>query len=329
MIARGGPPREVRVHLKRRIGAYGICHDPDGRVLMVRDASASRAGSWLLPGGGLEQGEHPERAVVREVAEETGLAVEITGLREVVSEVVPRTGRLEHTDGVVYDLAVVGGRERPEVDGSTDAVRWIEPKEAAGLPLTEIAARALDLPLPARSGPPGVAGGAAGAGSAQRPSGGQTRAADGEGPPPRPVRGQRFGAYGVVTDPAGRVLLTLIAEGYPGAGRWHLPGGGTDFGEQPAEGLSREITEESGQVARITGLLTVVHHHNPAALGPEGYPIDWHSVRAIFRVTVDRPTVPQVLDSGGSTEAARWFTPDQIASVPLTDVAAAMIDRYR
>ena len=40
------------------------------------------------------------------------------------------------------------------------------------------------------------------------------------------------------TDPAGRVLLTLIAPGYPGAGRWHLPGGGTDHGEQPAAGLA-------------------------------------------------------------------------------------------
>ncbi|MDG4763778.1 NUDIX domain-containing protein [Solwaraspora sp. WMMD406] len=85
-----------------------------------------------------------------------------------------------------------------------------------------------------------------------------------------PGRERRIGAYGVCRDaagrllmvrasartgvpgwwqipgggvPAGRILLTRIAPGYPGAGRWHLPGGGTDYGEQPAVGLLREIVE--------------------------------------------------------------------------------------
>ncbi len=81
---------------------------------------------------------------------------------------------------------------------------------------------------------------------------------------------QRFGAYGLVTDPAGRLLLTLIAEGYPGAGQWHLPGGGTDLGEPPAAGLLRELVEEAGQLGRVVGLLGLSSLHNPAALGPEG-----------------------------------------------------------
>jgi 8-oxo-dGTP pyrophosphatase MutT (NUDIX family) len=38
----------------------------------------------------------------------------------------------------------------------------------------------------------------------------------------------------VATDRRERVLLTRVAPNYPGAGRWHLPGGGTDYGEQPA-----------------------------------------------------------------------------------------------
>jgi ADP-ribose pyrophosphatase YjhB (NUDIX family) len=146
------------------------------------------------------------------------------------------------------------------------------------------------------------------------------------GPPapraPRPRRGQRFAVYALATDPAGRVLLTLNAEGYPGAGRWHLPGGGTDFGEQPRDGLLREITEESSQQGRITELLVATHHHNQAALGPEGYPIDWHGVRVIFRVVVDAPTAPQVLDQGGSTAEAGWFTRADAASLPLNDLTA-------
>lgn len=61
---------------RRRIGAYGVCHDGDGRVLLVRASARSvRPGTWFLPGGGLAHGEHPADAVVREVAEETGLQI--------------------------------------------------------------------------------------------------------------------------------------------------------------------------------------------------------------------------------------------------------------
>src|SRR5205823_13930505 len=88
-------------------------------------------------------------------------------------------------------------------------------------------------------------------------------------------RVQRFAAYALARDPAGRILLTLIAPGYPGAGRWHLPGGGTDFGEAPTAGLLRELIEETGQIGRVEGLIAVSHRHHPAAIGWEGFPIDW------------------------------------------------------
>jgi ADP-ribose pyrophosphatase YjhB (NUDIX family) len=128
-----------------------------------------------------------------------------------------------------------------------------------------------------------------------------------------------------VTDPAGRVLLTRNAEGYPGAGRWHLPGGGTDFGEQPAEGLLREIREESDQVGRVARLLAVTHRRNRGAIGPDGEPVDWHGVRAVYLVEVGDPTRPRVMDVGGSTSDAGWFRPGQVASLPLTDIAATVL----
>jgi 8-oxo-dGTP diphosphatase len=111
------------------------------------------------------------------------------------------------------------------------------------------------------------------------------------------------------------VLLTRVAEGYPGGGRWHLPGGGTDFGEQPGIALIREIAEETGQEGRLIELLGVASHRDAASLGPEGYPIDWHGVRAFYRVEVTRPTTPKVYDVGGSTSECRWFTAEEVAAL--------------
>jgi 8-oxo-dGTP diphosphatase len=147
-----------------------------------------------------------------------------------------------------------------------------------------------------------------------------------EPPASGPDRVQRFGAYGFVTDPAGRVLLTLIAAGYPSAGRWHLPGGGTDFGEQPGDSLRRELVEEGGQTGRVAAIIGLSHAHNPAALGPEGRPMDWHVVRVHYRVEVPVPSVARVTEAaGGSTADARWFAPAELRRLRLTDVAAAVI----
>ncbi|MEV1332923.1 NUDIX domain-containing protein [Micromonospora costi] len=294
---------------RRRVGAYGLCRD-DERVLLVRgSASAHFPGIWQVPGGDVEHAEHPAHAVVREVTRETGLTVEVTDLRAVVADVIsfPRADVALHTDRVVFDLTVIGGALRDEGEGTTDQARWVTIGEAAALPLMPFTAELLGLPVTPL--PAGQAGPAA-------------------FPPPPADRRLRFGAYGLVTDPDGRVLLTMIAEGYPGAGRWHLPGGGTDHGEQPVPALLRELVEESGQLGRVIDLIGVDNLHNPAALGPEGRPLDWHGVRVVYRVVVDAPTEPRVTElAGGSTAQAAWFTPDQLAGLSLTEIAARAIGR--
>lgn len=134
-------------------------------------------------------------------------------------------------------------------------------------------------------------------------------------------KGQRFAAYGLVTDRAGRVLLTEIARGFPGAGRWHLPGGGTDVGEQPAEALLRELYEETGQRGEIVELLGVTHRRSQGLVGPEGYPMNWHAVRALYRVLVPEPSTPSVTEAaGGSTAAAAWFEPGELSGLSVTEV---------
>jgi ADP-ribose pyrophosphatase YjhB (NUDIX family) len=297
----------------RRIAAYGVCRDGAGRVLLARGTPyCDLPGVWQIPGGGIEHGEDPADAVVREFAEETGLAVDVSGLRAVVADVValPRRGVAKHTDRVIYDVAVRGGTLRDEPDGTTDLAAWISESEAAELPLMPFTAELLGLPVD-----PAVLSAAATPQAASGPP-------EDEEPAGRRTRGQRFGAYGLVTDPAGRVLLTLIADGYPGAGRWHLPGGGTDHGEQPESAFLRELAEEADQVGRVTGLLAISHHHNPTAIGPEGYPLDWHVVRVLYRAVVDVPTPARVTEAaGGSTARAEWFPAGQAADLPLTEIA--------
>lgn len=267
---------------------------------------------WSLPGGGLDHGEDPHDGVIREFLEETGLDIAIERVREVSADVGSHPWRnvLLHHDRVVFDVRIIGGELTKEVNGSSDLPAWVDPSELRSLNLLVFTARVLGL-----SGPPQDA--------ARRPA-----RADETGETAASGRGlgdnkkvMRFGAYGVVTDQAERVLLSLIAEDYPGAGSWHLPGGGTDFGEQPAEGLLREIYEESEQEGVVNELLRVGSRHNPAAMGPEGEPLDWYTVRAIFRVTVPKPTVPRVTEAAGSTAGSRWFTRAELADIPLSDLA--------
>jgi 8-oxo-dGTP diphosphatase len=52
-----------------------VVHDALGRLLLIRRAHAPSAGLWSVPGGRMEAGESEAEAVVREVAEETGLRV--------------------------------------------------------------------------------------------------------------------------------------------------------------------------------------------------------------------------------------------------------------
>ncbi|MEV0809964.1 NUDIX domain-containing protein [Micromonospora sp. NPDC050200] len=293
---------------RRRVGAYGVLRGAGGRVLLARGAaSCPFPGVWQLPGGGVAHAEHPVRAVVREFAEETGLTVEVTGVRAALADVTTfrADGVAVHTDRLVFDVEARGGELRPEPAGGSDELAWCTPEEAAAVPLMPFTAELLGLPVtPLPADLPGAL------------------PAEQAATPPADRR-QRFAAYGLVTDPAGRILLTRIARGYPGAGRWHLPGGGTDHGEQPAAGLLRELVEESGQLGTVVDLLTVDNLHHPAALGPEGRPLDWHAVRVVYRVRVSAPTEPVVTElAGGSTAEAGWFTSAQVAKLSLTEVAA-------
>jgi ADP-ribose pyrophosphatase YjhB (NUDIX family) len=294
----------------RRIAAYGLCADRERRTLLVRASpQSSTPGIWSLPGGAVDHGEPPIETVVRETAAETGLSVAVARLLDVQADLraVTARGVAIHTDRLIYEVTLRGGTLRDRVGQPTDLARFVGDDETAALPLRPFTASALGLPRSGNERPdePG-----------DLPSFHAVPGPDGL------HRAQRFAAYAVANDPRGRLLLTRIADGYPGEGRWHLPGGGTDYGEQPAAAVIREIVEETGQRGRLLALLGVASHRDPASLGPEGYPIDWHGVRAFYHVMVDVPTRPRVLDAGGSTADARWFAAAELADLPMTEVTS-------
>ena len=305
----------------RRIAAYAVATDPRGRVLLVRASTRSGTpGVWSLPGGAVDHGEDPNHTVVRETAAETGLSVAVSGLRDVLADMrsLPHRGVTIHTDRLIYEVTIRGGNLCDRVGQPTDLARWHTLEEAEKLRLRPFTAAALGLSAASADLRPEEV--------PDFPSFYAVAGPDGL------HRAQRFAAYAIATDPYDRLLLTRIAPGYPGAGCWHLPGGGTDYGEQPGTALIRELVEETGQQGRLIELLGVASHRDAASLGPEGYPIDWHGVRAFYRVLVDAPTEVIVKDVGGSTSEACWMALKEVAQLPpdqLTEVTAEALHAAR
>jgi 8-oxo-dGTP diphosphatase len=108
-----------------------LIKDSGGRMLLIKRGHEPGAGLWSLPGGRIEPGETDQQAVVREIAEETGLAVTCGSL--LGSATLPG---LAGDTVVVRDYrAVVTGGELAADDDAADA-RWVDWAELASLPLT-------------------------------------------------------------------------------------------------------------------------------------------------------------------------------------------------
>ena len=109
------------------VGVGAVVVD-QGRVLLVRRGTEPLKGHWTLPGGLDELGEPLLAAVVREVREETGLAVEPLGLIELLDR-IHREGERVRFHYVIADYLcrVAGGELRAASDA--DEVRWVERAE--------------------------------------------------------------------------------------------------------------------------------------------------------------------------------------------------------
>ncbi len=122
--------------------AGGVVRDDRDRVLLVRRGQEPERGRWSLPGGRVEPGETTQDAVVREVFEETGVRVIVTGVAGYVELPAP--------DGGIYEVEDYYARVEPGTDphalhagGDADDVGWFPLHRVEELDLTAGLARTL------------------------------------------------------------------------------------------------------------------------------------------------------------------------------------------
>lgn len=276
---------------RQRVGAYAVMlREHGGRLELLLSRLAprvSRTELWTLPGGGLDHGEDPRAAVIREIREETGLDATVGDTARVYSAHLPRASH----DGLLVDAhairIVYGGWVAPhaptprvlEVDGSTSEAAWqpLDDVVSGAIPVAGLVTAALADHLP--------------------------------------LRVQRVAAYAVVRR-EDMVLLTRLSARAAHPGMWTLPGGGVDHGEHPSVALAREVEEECGLRCEVSGLIGV-HDSHFVGNAPSGRIEDYHGVHLIYAATVEEGE-PHVREVGGTTAAAAW--------VPIADIASGALD---
>lgn len=128
----------------------------------------------------------------------------------------------------------------------------------------------------------------------------------------------RIAAYGLVLQDE-RILLCRLSERVPHiAGRWTLPGGGVEFGEDPANAVTREVYEETGMKVKPISLAGVNSYAS------ETQDRKFHSIRIIYHTELLGGTLH--FESDGSTDLCGWWTHEEARELPLVNLGELGLD---
>lgn len=135
--------KDSREYPRRPVVGVGGVVISDARALLIRRGHAPLAGQWSIPGGTLEVGETIIEGIERELAEETGLQVQVLGLIEVFERIFrDAEGRTQYHFVILdYLCEKRGGTARP--GGDVTDVAWAREEELEGYHLTVAATRVL------------------------------------------------------------------------------------------------------------------------------------------------------------------------------------------
>lgn len=135
-------------------------------------------------------------------------------------------------------------------------------------------------------------------------------------------RHTHLGVYGIIIKD-NEVLLIQKARG-PHTGKWDLPGGSIEFGEEPYEALKREIEEEAG-ITGIVGKIRTAISYTLIYPYTKNQLEELHHIGIIYDVDVlDNRYDLRANGDGQDSLGARWIAIDELSELDVTPFVAEL-----
>ena len=127
--------------------------DQAGRILLVHKIDNDY---WALPGGAVDLGESVADAALREVAEETGVLIELTGLVGIYTDpghvMAYDDGEVRQQFSICFNARLISGMARQD-EIEIKAVQWVDPSNMPSMKIRPSVRRRIDDAIAGRAEP--------------------------------------------------------------------------------------------------------------------------------------------------------------------------------